>query len=546
MNLLWLQGKIPLSWKTQCVIPILKPDKPPNEANSYRPISLSSCIGKVFENMIKTRLDWYVEANNILPPFQNGFRRGRSCSDSFISLISDLKLANYNKSHAVCIFLDVQGAFDNVDPAILVKILSNINIPGKLCKWIFNFLDNRELYVKFNNILHGPRQVFKGTMQGATLSPLLYNLYTSDINSFVNSSNVNILQFADDLVIYSINSNLDVAKAHINNALNELYVYYNNYLHLKINPDKSKLLILSKDTTNVNIVYNNEIIREVPSHKFLGVVIDNHLNFDLHAKHIISNSVRGLNVMRCLAGISWGADPQVLSLLYKTLVRSHFDYSFLVHMNTVHIHKLEIIQNKAMRIISGAMCSTPIRAMEVETKTMPLPVRWVLLAYRYLIKIYAKNNQSVIRRIKGHPRIPKLTALLLQVEAKFCNIYKNEIWPCYEDSFDSKLLNITVCTKSINNNTDFLCFLSQIPDYYKLYTDGSKADSHVRSAVYDPQTKFVQSFRLHDVCSIFTAEAYAVFEALESLGMRRLRREVVALLPPSIDCGLVTTVHQRT
>lgn len=104
----------------------------------------------------------------------------------------------------------------------------------------------------------------------------------------------------------------------------------------------------------------------------------------------------------------------------------------------------------------------------------------------------------------------------------------------------------TVCTKSINNNTDFLCFLSQIPDYYKLYTDGSKADSHVRSAVYDPQTKFVQSFRLHDVCSIFTAEAYAVFEALESLGMRRLRREVVALLPPSIDCGLVTTVHQRT
>lgn len=56
-NLLWETGLIPTSWKTQCVIPILKPDKPPDNSNSYRPISLSSCIGKLFEYMVNLMVD---------------------------------------------------------------------------------------------------------------------------------------------------------------------------------------------------------------------------------------------------------------------------------------------------------------------------------------------------------------------------------------------------------------------------------------------------------------------------------------------------------
>lgn len=90
LNSLWVNQIIPQSWKTQCVIPVLKQDKPPEDPNSYRPISLSSCLGKIFENMIKTRLDWFVESNGLIPNVQYGFRKGRSCADSFVSLISDL------------------------------------------------------------------------------------------------------------------------------------------------------------------------------------------------------------------------------------------------------------------------------------------------------------------------------------------------------------------------------------------------------------------------------------------------------------------------
>lgn len=107
----------PSTCKTQYVVPTHKSDRPPQEAIFYRPISQSSCLGKLFENMLKSRLKWYGESNSIIPHVQNGFRRGHSCADSFTSPIADLKNARDTRSHTVCVILDVEGAFDSVDPS---------------------------------------------------------------------------------------------------------------------------------------------------------------------------------------------------------------------------------------------------------------------------------------------------------------------------------------------------------------------------------------------------------------------------------------------
>lgn len=532
LNLLWYQKTIPDSWKTQCVIPLLKPGKPPDLASSYRPISLSSCLGKIFENMLKYRLDWYAESNSIIPYFQYGFRRGRSCADSFISLISDLKRARNAKLYTVCVFLDVQGAFDSVDPGVLVKILTNsYDIPGQVSNWIYKFLTDRTLYVKHNNILHGPKIASKGTMQGATLSPLLYNLYTSEICKYVNIKDVNILQFADDLVFYCSHADLQTSIQNINLALEQLNNYYNYRLHLKINASKSSLMIFGADNPIDDVTYNGDVIQRVYQHKFLGVIIDQNLKFEDHIKYISKNALKGLNILRCLAGVTWGADPIILSMLYKAIVRSHFDYSTLAYLNSNYVHRLDIVQNKALRIISGAMCSTPIRAMEVETNIMPLVLRRIVLAERYCIKLLSSDNHHVIKRIVPHlvpvsgPLVdavdvlrstsPQLCRIFLEIQNKCTKINKQSKWPCYTYSFKSMTHSITVVNSTVTCNIDMLSFLEQNSQYYTIYTDGSKGYNYVRSAVYDPQTKFSQSFVLQNECSIFTAEAYAVLEAIK-------------------------------
>lgn len=69
---------VPADWNIVHILPILKPDKNPDAVKSYRPIALSSCLLKTAEQLLKLRLDWWLEANDILPVGQFGYRKGKS------------------------------------------------------------------------------------------------------------------------------------------------------------------------------------------------------------------------------------------------------------------------------------------------------------------------------------------------------------------------------------------------------------------------------------------------------------------------------------
>ncbi|CAK1581898.1 unnamed protein product [Parnassius mnemosyne] len=538
-NKLWNNLAIPKSWKTQCVIPILKPNKAANDPSSYRPISLTSCLGKLFENMLKLRLDYFAETQDKLPHIQFGFRKGRSCSESFVSLISELKKAKLSHSNVICVFLDVKGAFDNVNIECLIKVLHELNLPRNVLIWILNFLHDRTLFVKFNNKLHGPRPVNKGTMQGATLSPLLYNLYTSQILKYVDTSQVKILQFADDLLLYSENQNINTAINRINTALAQLHLYYSNILKLEISSEKSKVLVFSKDTfvnSGIKINYNNDTIPIANHHKFLGVVLDDKLKFDKHINYICQNAMKSINVLRSLAGTFWGSDPKTLSMLYKSIVRSHFDYSSLAYMNisSTLLRKLDVIQNMGLRIISGAMRTTPIVSMEVENCIPPLSLRRLQLAERFCLKELSCNNDIVLSNIlypaevsqlNGTANIsantlisgtlPEITTITTCVKNQTRDMYISNKWPIYKCPYDTLLnyLDIKCHLNSVSTKNEFLEFLNEKKDFYTIYTDGSKSDL-VKAAFYDPQMKVIKCIKLPSNCSIFTAESWAILAAL--------------------------------
>lgn len=103
----------------------------PHFASSYRPIALISVIRKIFEDIIKKRLEHYLESNSILPSFQYGFRKGLSTQDCVLDLWSHLHLASNSNQHSMVAFLDIQGAFDHVLPNILLPKLEQADIPQK-------------------------------------------------------------------------------------------------------------------------------------------------------------------------------------------------------------------------------------------------------------------------------------------------------------------------------------------------------------------------------------------------------------------------------
>ena len=85
-NRIWMEGIIPTAWKHAVILPLRKPDKPHQDPNSYRPISLTSCMCKILERVVTDRLVHYLESNNILNPAQTGFRKGLSTIDQILKL----------------------------------------------------------------------------------------------------------------------------------------------------------------------------------------------------------------------------------------------------------------------------------------------------------------------------------------------------------------------------------------------------------------------------------------------------------------------------
>ena len=96
------------------MIVILKPGKPPEKPDSYRPISLLSILSKVYEKVLLLRIRSIIKAKNLIPDIQFGFREKHSTIEQVHRVVHEIAQALENKEFAPAIFLDVSVAFDKV------------------------------------------------------------------------------------------------------------------------------------------------------------------------------------------------------------------------------------------------------------------------------------------------------------------------------------------------------------------------------------------------------------------------------------------------
>ena len=77
VNYIWTTGDFPPEWHLATVIPVAKPGKDSTDPTSYRPIALTSCLCKVMERIINTRLVWYLEQLKLGRPHKHKITRER-------------------------------------------------------------------------------------------------------------------------------------------------------------------------------------------------------------------------------------------------------------------------------------------------------------------------------------------------------------------------------------------------------------------------------------------------------------------------------------
>jgi hypothetical protein len=287
-------------------------------------------VAKVFERIIKFRLQWHFEHFNCIPKFQAGFRPGFSTFDHIVRLESHIK-ESFNKSqNTYAVFLDISKAYDSVwIPALLYK-LSKLKISGPILNWLKHFLTNRSFTVRINNKLSSPAALKRGVPQGGVLSPTLWLAYMYDFP--IPTPLCHTALFADDIELHtSSNSNVRAAEV-LQPYLNRIGLWATDWC-LVFSIDKCVLLIFSRRRSmnqDLTLTLNNLPIPIETTFKFLGVHFDKKLSWNAHVSITLAKASRSLNAIKMLARGKTGLNFRSLVRLYKSLIRSRLEYGAVV------------------------------------------------------------------------------------------------------------------------------------------------------------------------------------------------------------------------
>lgn len=344
-------GIFPSKLKIAKVIPIYKSKDKQNFTN-YRPISLLPTISKIYEKIVHKRLYSFMTTNSLMNKNQYGFRKGHSTINAVTKFTHDTLLAIDSGNYNLSVFLDLSKAFDTINHSLLCKKLSHYGVRGVALDWFRSYLSERKQYVSYKDT---PSKLFPitcGVPQGSVLGPLLFIIYTNDLPGSLRCTTC--ILFADDTTIYVCGKNIKELYKLMNDDIDSLAEWF-KVNKLSLNISKTHHVLFSK-TKNVKsdlqvLTLDDNVINRVKCVKFLGLLIDENLDWHEHINSCRSKISSGLYALNKSKNI---LDTNNMKIIYHSLIYPYLTYGNLLwgSSHSMHLRRLEILQKKAVRTIS--------------------------------------------------------------------------------------------------------------------------------------------------------------------------------------------------
>ncbi|KAG0445498.1 hypothetical protein HPB47_014526 [Ixodes persulcatus] len=269
----WKSGRLPQQWKTAKMILLPKPGKPPGIEN-LRPISLTSCVGKVLEHVVNNRWQRYLEDGGHYPDTMFGFREKLSTQDA-MALIKSESL-DTTKGRAL-LGLDLQSAFDKVNHSAILERINELGFGPRSYAYIKDFLTGRKAILHAGELEIEERELGSvGTPQGSGISPLLFNLVMIKVADRLGELRARHTMYADDITLWSTSDREYTAQEELQEAIQVIEDALEG-TGLKCSPSKSKLLAINPRSPrwdNIKLVTKDGPISRVDWIKILGMTIE--------------------------------------------------------------------------------------------------------------------------------------------------------------------------------------------------------------------------------------------------------------------------------
>ena len=408
------EGRFPDMLKQSLVRPSFKKKDSPEDMKNYRPVSNLSFISKVIEKCAATQLTEHLEQNNLFPGVQSAYRTHHSTETALVKVVNDLLLITDKKSKAILVLLDLSAAFDTINHGILLgKLKKNYGVTGTALSWFESYLTDRRASVKVGNSVSSPLPITIGVPQGSILGPLLFVLYTKELESIAKHYGLLVELYADDTQLYVsfTNNKLSDLEKKLQECLNHIKVWMaDNFLRL--NPSKTEFLVLRNKNdkeANPEAIYaldDQEPSVPAPLVRNLGVFLDPELSLTGN----VSKTVRACNL--CLMNLWKIGNTLTIDLkvkLVNTLIHSRLDYcnSLLAGASVKDLGRLQKVQNAATRFITGRRSLHSTSDIRRQLHFLPVKERinykLCLLTYKALNGLAPKYLSKLVQPRKQNP-----------------------------------------------------------------------------------------------------------------------------------------------
>ena len=366
---------IPVGWRESKMNLIYKGKGDKDKTSSYRPVTVTSVIYRMAMQAIKLELSKWVEENGVLGELQNGFRPGRRLEDNMFVLTQCIEISVAQKRPLWIAFLDIKGAYDNVDRELLWDILQYEGIDDDFVELLREIYRDNQVQVAWEgrkgNEMVG---IHQGLKQGCPLSPLLFTLYVKGIERRLENSELGFdlsymrngqmvqqkvpgLMYADDIVLLADNKkDLQILANICGNAATNL--------GLKFSTEKSGIMIFNEHTSNFVVSIQQQVIPIVKQYKYLGVHINEGKNYSSnHQDNLKIKGKRNAAIMKHRA--LWGHNKyEVVRGIWKGVMVPALTFAnAIICLKSDILAGLEVNQRSVGRLALGAHGNTTNEAV---------------------------------------------------------------------------------------------------------------------------------------------------------------------------------------